>query len=206
MSLNRRRWLLCSWTHWCGPPCAEYHTKINKWSGHPFKFITLWETNSLAFANWSTFISFMQTSVWLNCDRWNHKALLKGSDVIQETYFKVQGSIYPSVKITEIMPIYAGCRTRSHFPPAPCHNTPKFRLAKSSLNIIFNSCSNSAFPLWNIFHALTVWNTVNVQDCSRTIVSQNLRAFYKPSLLARLCLLWLLVCLDHPETNTRDTR
>lgn len=85
-------------------------------------------------------------------------------------------------------------------------HTPKFCLAKSSLNIIFNSCGNSAFPLWNIFHALTVWNTVNVQDCSRTIVSQNLRAFYKPSLLARLCLLWLLVCLDHPETNTRDTR
>lgn len=180
MSLNRRRWLLCSWTHWCGPPRAEYHTKINKWSGHPFKFITQWETNSLVFANWSTFISFMQTSVWLNCDRWNHEALLKGSDVIQETYFEVQGSIYPT------------------------HQNFVWQNPVSTL--FFNSCGNSAFPLWNIFHALTVWNTVNVQDCSRTIVSQNLRAFYKPSLLARLCLLWLLVCLDHPETNTRNTR
>lgn len=37
-------------------------------------------------------------------------------------------------------------------------------------------------------------------------VSQSLRAFYQPSLLARLCLPWLLVCLDHPETNTGDTR
>lgn len=33
--------------------------------------------------------------------------------------------------------------------------------------------------------------------------SLKLSAFYKPSLLALLCLLWLLLCLGLPETQTK---